>query len=103
MEEGCRLPRPAPPGRTGGGPPALPGGRAATFRGLYGKKRLQRGERVRIEEITDAFVTLNRAETTTPAARAVAVYRELQELQDTLSSSLREVFDRRACMLPRLG
>jgi len=65
--------------------------------------RLQRGERVRIEEITDAFVALNRAETATPNARAVAVYRELQELQDALSSNLRNVFNRRACMLPRLG
>lgn len=64
--------------------------------------RLQRGERVRIEEITDAFVTLNRAETATPNARAVAVYRELQELQDTLSSGLRDVFDRHARVLPRL-
>jgi D-xylulose kinase len=54
--------------------------------------RLQRGERVRIQEITDAFVKLNRAETTTPRKAAVAVYRELQALQNELSRALRGVF-----------
>jgi xylulokinase len=54
--------------------------------------RLQRGERVRIQEITDAFVKLNRAETATPKRPAVAVYAELQALQDELSRSLRAVF-----------
>jgi len=54
--------------------------------------RLQRGERVKIEDITDAFVTLNRAETATPRRHALTVYRELQELQDELSRSLRGVF-----------
>ena len=54
--------------------------------------RLQKGEKVRIEDITDEFVTLNKAETTTPKKEAVAVYRELQELQDDLSKSLRGVF-----------
>ena len=54
--------------------------------------RLERGERARIEDITDEFVTLNDAETSTPKADAVAAYRELQELQDDLSQSLRSVF-----------
>jgi xylulokinase len=54
--------------------------------------RLQKGEKVCIEDITDQFVTLNKAETTTPKKAAVAVYRELQELQDDLSKSLRGVF-----------
>jgi xylulokinase len=54
--------------------------------------RLQKGEKIRIEAITDEFVTLNKAETTTPKKAAVAVYRELQELQDDLSKSLRGVF-----------
>jgi len=54
--------------------------------------RLQKGEKVRIEDITDQFVTLNKAETSTPKKAAVAVYRELQELQDELSKSLRGVF-----------
>ena len=54
--------------------------------------RLQKGEKVRIEDITDEFVTLNKAETSTPKKAAVAVYRELQELQDDMSQSLRGVF-----------
>jgi len=54
--------------------------------------RLQQGEKVRIEEITDRFVTLNKAETATPNKAAVAVYQELQALQDELSRSLRGVF-----------
>ena len=49
-------------------------------------------KKCRIEDITDEFVTLNSAETTTPNKAAVAVYRELQELQDDLSKSLRGVF-----------
>ena len=54
--------------------------------------RLQAGEKISIGDITDKFVTLNRAETATPKKNAVAVYRELQELQDDLSKSLRGVF-----------
>src|SRR6266480_4214222 len=54
--------------------------------------RLQRGEKVSINEITDEFVQLNRAETTQPNAKSAAVYRELQILQDELSRSLRKVF-----------
>ncbi len=53
---------------------------------------LQRGEKVSINEITDKFVELNHAETATPKKGAVAVYHELQELQDDLSRSLRGVF-----------
>ena len=54
--------------------------------------RLQKGEKVNIGDITDNFVTLNRAETAMPKKDAVAVYRELQALQDDLSTSLRDVF-----------
>jgi len=54
--------------------------------------RLQQGEKVQIEDITDAFVALNQSETTTPEKNAVATYRELQVLQDDLSQSLRGVF-----------
>src|SRR5437016_5804363 len=54
--------------------------------------RKQRGEKVSIKEITDEFVRLNRAEPTQPNAKSVAVYRELQVLQDELSRSLRKVF-----------
>jgi sugar (pentulose or hexulose) kinase len=54
--------------------------------------RLQKGDKVKIEDITDEFVTLNTVETATPRKAAVAAYRELQELQDDLSRSLRGVF-----------
>jgi xylulokinase len=63
--------------------------------------RLERGEKARIEDITDEFVTLNDAETSTPKADAVAAYRELQELQDDLSRSLRGVFARHRKFLNR--
>ncbi len=54
--------------------------------------RLQKGERINLADLTDQFVTLNKAETATPKQDAVAAYRELQALQDELSKSLRGVF-----------
>lgn len=54
--------------------------------------RLQQGEKVRIDEITDRFVQLNRSETAEPRTRNVAIYRDLQALQDSLSRALRGVF-----------
>jgi len=54
--------------------------------------RLQKGEKVSIKDITDEFVALNTSETAEPNAKNVAVYRELQPLQDELSRSLRGVF-----------
>ena len=54
--------------------------------------KLQRGENVKIEDITDQFVTLNRGETCTPNKKSVNKYRELQQIQDELSQSLRHVF-----------
>src|SRR6266536_1580020 len=54
--------------------------------------RLQQGEKISILEITDAFVRLNRAETAQPNANNVAIYRELQSVQDELSLSLRGIF-----------
>lgn len=54
--------------------------------------RLQQGDKVKIENITDEFVTLNPTETATPKKETVAIYRELQALQDDLSRSLRGVF-----------
>jgi len=56
--------------------------------------RLQKGDRVNIADLTDQFVTLNRAEAATPKKSAVAAYRELQGLQDELSKSLRNAFSR---------
>ena len=54
--------------------------------------RLAAGEKVGIADITDRFVTLNRAETVQPNPKAVAAYAELQALQDSLSRSLRPAF-----------
>ncbi len=54
--------------------------------------RQQQGEKISITEITDQFVQLNPNETAQPNAKNVAIYRELQELQDELSRSLRSVF-----------
>ena len=54
--------------------------------------RLQSGERVKIEDITDTFVTLNRAQTTQPKAANVRRYAALQALQDEASRALRGVF-----------
>jgi xylulokinase len=54
--------------------------------------RRQQGETVAIEDVTDAFVKLNRKETATPDAKAVEVYRAMQSLQDQTSRALRPVF-----------
>jgi xylulokinase len=54
--------------------------------------RLHQGEKAGIAEITDQFVQLNRPETAQPRTQNVAVYQELQALQDQLSLALREVF-----------
>jgi len=54
--------------------------------------RLQAGEKVSIADLTDKFVTLNKAETAEPDAKNVAVYQELQALQDAASKALRGVF-----------
>jgi len=54
--------------------------------------RLTQGEKLAIHDITDAFVKLNTRETTRPDPTAVAVYQELQALQDTISTALRPAF-----------
>jgi xylulokinase len=56
--------------------------------------RLQRGERVKISDITGQFVRLNKAEAAHPTKAGVQVYRELQAIQDELSLALRPVFPR---------
>ena len=56
--------------------------------------RRRQGEKVSISEITDQFVTLNRAETARPNAKAVKIYAEMQALQDELSQALRGAFAR---------
>ena len=56
--------------------------------------RLQRGERVKISDITSQFVRLNKPEAARPAKAGVQVYRDLQIIQDELSLALRPVFQR---------
>jgi xylulokinase len=56
--------------------------------------RIQQGEKVSINEITDQFVELNPEETAVPDEKNVAVYRDLQELQDSLSGGLRGAFEK---------
>ena len=54
--------------------------------------RLMSGEHLEMHEITDAFVKVNASETATPTSKNAAIYEELQELQDSMSRSLRTVF-----------
>ena len=54
--------------------------------------RLQAGEKVSIDDITDRFVELNTGETAEPHGKNAETYREMQGLQDDLSRALRGVF-----------
>jgi xylulokinase len=64
--------------------------------------RLQQGEKVGISEITDQFVELNPGEKSEPDPVNAEVYRDLQALQDEMSSALRDVFKKhRAFVLPK--
>jgi D-xylulose kinase len=54
--------------------------------------RRHAGERLHIRELTDAFVRVNRRETTEPIPGNVRTYQRLQQLQDSLSRSLRDTF-----------
>ena len=56
--------------------------------------RNQQEAKVKIEEITDSFVKLNNRETAEPNPKNVAVYKEVQSLQDDLSKSLRKQFSK---------
>jgi xylulokinase len=56
--------------------------------------RLQQGEKVSIQDITDRFVELDSTERAEPDAKKVAAYQELQALQDDLSVVLRPVFSK---------
>ena len=61
--------------------------------------RNNQGDNVSIEEITDRFVKLNTRETAEPNLENVAVYREVQALQDDLSRSLRKPFARHRALV----
>jgi xylulokinase len=54
--------------------------------------RLDAGEKIQIQEITDKFVELNTAETARPNRQNAETYRRLQELQIELSRSLSSTF-----------
>jgi xylulokinase len=54
--------------------------------------RLQQGEELAIAELTDRFVEVNEGEIARPDPGVVEIYRELQPIQDGLSSSLLDVF-----------
>lgn len=54
--------------------------------------RIDRGESVTMSEITDRFVAVNRSEITEPDATKAEVYVHLQNLQNSLSRSLRPSF-----------
>lgn len=56
--------------------------------------RMDQGEKITMDEITDQFVELNPSESAHPDPKAAAVYTELQALQDELSASLRSTFTR---------
>lgn len=64
--------------------------------------RLEKGEKVKIQEITDNFVQLNARERTEPKAKNVEIYRELQDLQNELSAGLRKSFGRHRVLTSRL-
>jgi sugar (pentulose or hexulose) kinase len=63
--------------------------------------RKQAGESVAITDLTDQFVEVNHEEIAQPEAVNVEIYRELQELQDGMSSSLRESFARHRKFISR--
>jgi D-xylulose kinase len=63
----------------------------AALQALWAWRRAS-GEKISISEITNQFVHLNPAERAEPDGKNVAIYRELQELQDEASGALREVF-----------
>jgi len=65
----------------------------AALQALWCWRRTE-GEKIGIEDVTDAFVKINRAERAEPRAKDAARYRELQALQDETSLALRSVFAR---------
>ena len=63
----------------------------------------EQGEDVSIQDLTDRFVIVNRAETTDPIRENVAIYQEMQQLQDDLSLRLRETFTRHRELLAKFN
>jgi D-xylulose kinase len=65
--------------------------------------RREKGEKVDISDITDAFVKLNKSETARPNKANVEEYRELQAIQDDTSLALRKVFGKYRKFVLRAG
>ena len=56
--------------------------------------RKNRGEKVSISDLSDRFVKLYARETARPNGQNVAIYMEIQQIQDDLSVNLRGIFSR---------
>ena len=74
----------------------------AALQALWCWRRSQ-GEWVDIHDITQEFVQVNRAETAEPNPENAALYQELQDLQDSSSKALRDVFEAHRAFVIRAG
>lgn len=72
----------------------------AALQALWADRR-SRGEMVRIEELTDRYVTLDESTRTRPDAARAALYRNLQSLQDRLVRDLSEAFTQHRQLITR--
>jgi xylulokinase len=54
--------------------------------------RREEGEKISISDVTDDFVEIENSERVDPNSSNARIYQELQEIQDAMSRSLREVF-----------
>jgi len=66
----------------------------AALPALWSLRNQKALNKVNIEDITDRFVKLNNRETTEPKPENVAIYKEVQSLQNDLSKSLRKQFSK---------
>jgi len=66
----------------------------AALQALWSLRNQKELNKVNIEDITDRFVKLNNRETTEPKPENVAIYKEVQSLQNDLSKSLRKQFSK---------
>ena len=66
----------------------------AALQALWSLRNQKDLNKVNIEDITDRFVKLNNRETTEPKPENVAIYKEVQSLQNDLSKSLRKQFSK---------
>ena len=66
----------------------------AALQALWSLRNQKELNKVNIEDITDRFVKLNNRETSEPKSENVAIYKEVQSLQNDLSKSLRKQFSK---------